>query len=572
MSPPDNLPAPPEIPEHTLLRRIGHGSYGDVWLARNALDHLRAVKIIYRDRFEDARPYERELAGLRHFEPLARRSEHLVHLFQFGQNEGYFYYVMELADDASGLSASNAEAYRPLTLKHRLLDGPLPLDKALEAACALAAALAFLHEQRLIHRDVKPANVIFVNGRSKLADIGLVTRTDASVSLVGTHGYIPREGPGRPSADVYAFGKLLYEMATGKDRGEFPEIELEDIMTPASSALNALFLRACSLEPESRPSAAELLAELEAVRDALQNGNPIPLRRRARSRIWVATAGVVAVVIAICVFQSQKPQATGSVPAPIEPNSAQSHPLPASLNQSLVAYYPLDGDARDMSGQGNHGFPDETITYEAGVRGRAAFFDGRSVIMLPHQRLLDGAEEATVAAWVKRISPNHPRIRPNHRPANGGGAILFAGDMRMAMDPLILTLHFRDHHWEGWFADTSTTNPTAIARTRAGINAIDQWQHVAVVLRKQGDMGRSAIFVDGIKIMETPDQPRLRVRYDRDMEVIIGGLQPFSNMSLFWEGLLDEIRVYNRALTPDELATLAALPVRSTPSKPITKR
>src|SRR5467141_3831728 len=60
--------SPPSIPEHELLRRIGGGSYGEVWLARNVLGDYRAVKVIYRDKFEHNRPYEREFEGIQKFE------------------------------------------------------------------------------------------------------------------------------------------------------------------------------------------------------------------------------------------------------------------------------------------------------------------------------------------------------------------------------------------------------------------------------------------------------------------------------------------------------------------------
>ncbi|MBM3834697.1 MAG: hypothetical protein FJ403_15785 [Verrucomicrobia bacterium] len=63
---------PPNIPDHELLRIIGHGSCGAVWLARNVLGQDRAVKIVYRDNFENDRPFEREFTGIQRFEPLSR--------------------------------------------------------------------------------------------------------------------------------------------------------------------------------------------------------------------------------------------------------------------------------------------------------------------------------------------------------------------------------------------------------------------------------------------------------------------------------------------------------------------
>jgi serine/threonine protein kinase len=95
-------PVMPVVPDHELIRRIGGGSYGDVWLARTTVGTWRAVKVVFRDRFTDSRPYEREFNGIQKFEPLSRGNEAFIDILQIGRNdaEGYFYYVMELADDA----------------------------------------------------------------------------------------------------------------------------------------------------------------------------------------------------------------------------------------------------------------------------------------------------------------------------------------------------------------------------------------------------------------------------------------------------------------------------------------
>src|SRR5512133_752751 len=88
----------PTIPDHELLRCIGSGGYGDVWLARNIMGTYRAVKIVHRRRFADERPYEREFGGIQKFEPISRSHDGLVDILQVGRNDaaGYFYYVMEL--------------------------------------------------------------------------------------------------------------------------------------------------------------------------------------------------------------------------------------------------------------------------------------------------------------------------------------------------------------------------------------------------------------------------------------------------------------------------------------------
>src|SRR3990172_8804266 len=93
---------PPTIPDHELVCCIGAGAYGDVWLARNVLGELRAVKVIYRARFHDARPFEREFEGIQRFEPISRSHPSQLAILHVGKNDavGCFYYVMELADDA----------------------------------------------------------------------------------------------------------------------------------------------------------------------------------------------------------------------------------------------------------------------------------------------------------------------------------------------------------------------------------------------------------------------------------------------------------------------------------------
>src|SRR5436190_23483408 len=90
-----------KIPDHDLLRCIGRGSYGEVWLARNIMGTYRAVKVVYRKNFENDRPYEREFVGIQKFEPISRSHEGLVDILQVGREDeaGYFYYVMELAED-----------------------------------------------------------------------------------------------------------------------------------------------------------------------------------------------------------------------------------------------------------------------------------------------------------------------------------------------------------------------------------------------------------------------------------------------------------------------------------------
>jgi serine/threonine protein kinase len=225
---PNSENPPPPIPDHQLLRRIGRGSYGEVWLAQSATGAYRAVKIVRRPDAEDEDgSYDREFNGVRTVEPISREHDAVVDVLHVGRiDDGRcFYYVMELADDLETGQAIDPDHYQPRTLRGELRRrGRLPVAECLDVATALASALDHLHRKGLVHRDVKPSNVIYVNGRPKLADIGLVTGAGDSGSFVGTLGCVAPEGPRGPQADIYSFGKVLYEIATGKDRQEYPEL------------------------------------------------------------------------------------------------------------------------------------------------------------------------------------------------------------------------------------------------------------------------------------------------------------------------------------------------------------
>lgn len=280
----------PDVPDHELLRCIGRGSYGEVWLARNVTGMYRAVKVVSRDRFESERPFEREFKGIQKFEPISRTHESQVDILHVGRQNGYFYYVMELADDAREPDRSapdrafDPEAYTPRTL-HALLQGGgrLPLDVCLEIALALTTALRHLHRHGLVHRDVKPSNIIFVNGIPKLADIGLVTDTAGTLSFVGTEGYLPPEGPGKPSADLYSLGKVIYEMCSGRDRLDYPELPTylrSEQDRQRYGELNEVILKACEPDSKRRYASAE---QMQRDLLALQSGKSLR-RKRAINR------------------------------------------------------------------------------------------------------------------------------------------------------------------------------------------------------------------------------------------------------------------------------------------------
>jgi len=306
----------PQVPDHELLRKIGDGSYGEVWLALNAVGTLRAIKIVHRKTFWSDHPFEREFKGIQKFEPISRSHEGLVDVLQIGRGDGYFYYVMELADPVgeagekvgkweseSKTTASSPRTnlidpatYSPRTLANPLLPPAhfptfppafrtrLPPAECIRIGLALTDALAHLHRHGLVHRDIKPANIIFVGGVPKLADIGLVAEVSEARSYVGTEGFIPPEGPGTPQADLYSLGKLLYEISTGQDRHAFPALP-SDLAEQNEVAqlveLNAILLKACQPGPRERYQRAE---EMQADLVLLQRGKSVKHKRTVEHR------------------------------------------------------------------------------------------------------------------------------------------------------------------------------------------------------------------------------------------------------------------------------------------------
>lgn len=295
-------PVMPKVADHELLRRVGRGAYGEVWLARSLTGGFRAVKIVHRSFFDHDRPYEREFEGILRFEPISRQHYSQVDILHVGRGDDYFYYVMELADDQKTGGQIDPDNYVPRTLKSDLtVRGRLPFEESVSVALALVEALQLLHERGLVHRDVKPSNIIYVNGIPKLADIGLITSVDATRSFVGTDGFAAPEGAGTPQADLYGLGKVLYETSTGKDRHEFPELpsDLRDYPDwEGLGELNAVITKACRHDPRERyASAVEMRADLELLR----SGKSLARLHRAQARLrqLQRVAGIVMVMAAV---------------------------------------------------------------------------------------------------------------------------------------------------------------------------------------------------------------------------------------------------------------------------------
>ena len=285
---------------YALVREIGSGGFGTVWLARSQTGIWRAVKVVASASTTDREVFRRELAGITRFQAatLGQPTQLAILHVEADDSQGLLRYVMELADDASGGASFDPASYVPLTLKElRLRRGRLPVAEVARIGVHVARGLALLNSKGLLHRDVKPSNIILVGGVPKLSDLGLVTSSETAVTRIGTQGYVAPEGPGTALADLYSLGLVLFELATHQSPSQFPCLPPDLPSWPDArdfSALNDILLRACAREPSRRhPSASDLADDLAAFLSG-RSITAIDAARRRWRRRGLAAMGALA--------------------------------------------------------------------------------------------------------------------------------------------------------------------------------------------------------------------------------------------------------------------------------------
>jgi formylglycine-generating enzyme required for sulfatase activity len=274
----------PVIADYRPIRVIGTGSFGQVWIALDATGSPCALKIIHKGTFDDE-VFWKEFEGVKNYLPISRSNMGLVTILHVGKDpqENFYYYTMELADNANDLIGDDWKEYEALSLSLQInqIQMLYPLDEFEEIAINLASGLAHLHENGLVHRDIKPSNVIFINGKAKLADVGLVTKGVEASTFIGTAGYIPPEGPGMPAADVYALGKTFYELLTGKGVQDFPELPTmisDGNKTKSFAAYNLIVAKSCA------PNYLERIQDGSELLNSLKNINKLKDNRKNKPR------------------------------------------------------------------------------------------------------------------------------------------------------------------------------------------------------------------------------------------------------------------------------------------------
>ncbi len=358
---PSNQDQPaPRVPDFEMIRPVGQGGFGQVWLATNrTTGHLRAVKVISLRSPGATDPAGREITSITRLEDAVHTHHpNLLGIQHVGKTAEHLFYVMEPADDLSGGPASSDESYQPATLESRLEAGPLPAEECLRYAQELLTGLAHLHTAGMVHRDVKPGNCLYVGGQLKLADFGLLAEADPQVSRVGTRKYMPPDGRMDTRADVYAAGLVIYEMLTGLPVESFPRLGQrapQIAQHPILCRLNQLMLRACQPEPQRRfQDAPEMLSGL-ASSEQEAGGHP----GRSRRRIIVSAAGVVVLAVLSAVGLWTGRLATPEHPARVDVNF---------ITEPYEATIYLDGELQVDADRKPHTTPCTVEDLPAGVR------------------------------------------------------------------------------------------------------------------------------------------------------------------------------------------------------------
>jgi tRNA A-37 threonylcarbamoyl transferase component Bud32 len=261
----------PHFPQLEILELLGQGGMGAVYKARQKhLDRLIAIKVIPPEAAKEPAFAERFAREAR---ALARLNHpNIVTVYDFGQSDGVYFLLMEFVDG--------------LNLRQTMKSGNLSPQEALAIVPHVCDALQYAHDQGIVHRDVKPENVLLdKSGRVKIADFGLaklLTQSPLdftlthSMQVMGTPRYMAPEQIEHPTevdhrADIYSLGVMFYEMLTG-------ELPMGRFAPPSQKVqidirIDEIVLRSLEKEPSRRyQKASEIRTELETVSSS-QNVN-----------------------------------------------------------------------------------------------------------------------------------------------------------------------------------------------------------------------------------------------------------------------------------------------------------
>ena len=548
---------------YDIVAELGRGGMGAVYKARQPLlDRFVALKVMSPQLGGDPNfvaRFIREAAS-------AAKLNHpnMVQIHTAGEQDGTYFIVMEFVE---GRSLHDHIAAR----------GRIEPDEAVAITVYVAQALEHAwNKAQLVHRDIKPANIFLSNaGEVKVGDLGLakslsaeVTEVTASGIVLGSpHWMAPEQAQGVKDidfrADIYSLGCTLYQMLSGRtpyDADQTLALVLKhlnepvpDLRTMAPSCpapLAALVAKMMAKNRDERyPSYEALLGDLLAIHDGFQSSAATPLPTVTapasaaalpqRNSKWFAGTGAGVALLAGLLFWAPWKQHATVAPATPAP--------PAAADAGLVLHLdftkpPEGGIVHDLSGHGNDGRVEGATWVAEGRHGGAMSFDnqGKSQqVRVPNSESLN-PRQITIAAWIKSPPPTPPDDGHWNRIADKDWA------------------HGYNLSFGGHLPRANLTGQIQFEINRGNrINsnlrvADDAWHHLAVAY----DGGQPQMYVDGQRCGFTLGAWQSDI-HSTPCDLIIGNKQPEGTDADGFNGLLEVVRIYNRALGADEIAVLA---------------
>jgi serine/threonine-protein kinase len=266
----------PKVGKYTLAQQLGKGGYGEVHVGVPKAGARVAIKLLDASLTRDAEA----VARFKREAETVQRLDHpnIVRLLEVGTSRSRHFIAMELVHGG------------PLKALMKRTPDRDHARKLLAALAGAARGLAYAHAQGVVHRDVKPANILVTRaGKAKVADFGLARAIDQSSmttdgKVLGTASYIsPEQARGQRAtgaSDVYAMGVILYEVATGATPFQsdspigylYQHAEVEPprpaVRAPYPPELGALALACLEKDPAERPTMARVADELAAIEPA----------------------------------------------------------------------------------------------------------------------------------------------------------------------------------------------------------------------------------------------------------------------------------------------------------------
>ena len=336
------LPSETQIGPYRVLGEVGRGGMGAVYKAQDPAGNLVALKLSLADPSVKPRSVKRFQAEIQALSRL--QHPHVVPVLGAGVHDGRSWLALEFVEGDS--------------LQQELRYGHLPVDQAVQIAHQLAMALSYVHSCGLLHRDLKPDNVLLQGDRALLTDFGLArdelssqSRLTASGALLGTPGYwSPEQARGEakrvgPATDIYGLGAVLYACLTGHPPVQAKTLqecltltELGSISPPQRErpevplALSELCMRCLATDPADRPQTADEVARELLLAATPGREAPAPRRlRRLGVVVSLASLAGIAALLGFVDFGRRDPSQPDR--APQMPEEEPARPIPAWFEQ-----------------------------------------------------------------------------------------------------------------------------------------------------------------------------------------------------------------------------------------------